>query len=319
MARRLMLIDSASLYFRAFFGVPDARAPDGTPVNAVRGFLDFITTLVSRYEPGQLVCCWDDDWRPAWRVELIPSYKAHRVAVPKPRAPDIEETPELLVPQVPIIEEVLDALQIAVVGAPGCEADDVLGTLSSRSSGPVDVVTGDRDLFQLVDDDRDVRVLYTGRGVGKLEILDERAVVTKYGILPEQYTDFAVMRGDPSDGLPGVKGIGEKTATGLLSQYGDLEGILEAAADPGSTISSGVRSRLAAAGDYLAVAPRVVAVLRDAQLPDFDPGFAPANAARLAELSERFGLGSALRRAAEAIATRVNELAEQSDPGETRY
>jgi 5'-3' exonuclease len=310
MARRLMLIDSASLYFRAFFGVPDARAPDGTPVNAVRGFLDFITSLVSRYEPAELVCCWDDDWRPAWRVELIPSYKAHRVAVELPRAPDIEETPDLLTPQVPIIEEVLDALRIAVVGAPGCEADDVLGTLASRSSRPVDVVTGDRDLFQLVDDDRDVRVLYTGRGVGRLEILDERAVVTKYGILPEQYTDFAVMRGDPSDGLPGVKGIGEKTATGLLSQYGDLEGILAAAADPGSTLSSGVRSKFAAAADYLAVAPRVVAVLRDAELPGFDASLAPADAERLTELSERFGLGSSLRRAAAAIATRIGQLEE---------
>jgi 5'-3' exonuclease len=309
MQRRLMLIDSASLYFRAFFGVPDARAPDGTPVNAVRGFLDFIATLVSRYEPAELVCCWDDDWRPAWRVALIPSYKAHRVAEELPRAPDVEETPDLLVPQVPIIEEVLDALNVAVVGAAGCEADDVLGTLAARASGPVDVVTGDRDLFQLVDDDRDVRVLYTGRGVGKLEILDEPAVVTKYGILPEQYVDYAVLRGDPSDGLPGVKGIGEKTATSLLAQYGDLDGLLEAAADRGSALSSGIRAKVTAAGDYLAVAPTVVAVLRDAELPDFDAGLRTPDPERLVELGERFGLGSSLRRAAEAIATRAQQLA----------
>jgi 5'-3' exonuclease len=309
MTPRLMLLDTASLYFRAFFGVPDVRGPDGTPVNAVRGLLDFISTLVGRYEPTTLVCCWDDDWRPAWRVELIPSYKAHRVARTRADAVDIEEVPDLLELQIPVIEEVLDALNIAVVGAAACEADDILGTLSTRADGPVDVVTGDRDLFQLVDDERDVRVLYTGRGVGRLEIMDQTAIVTKYGILPEQYADFAAMRGDPSDGLPGVKGIGEKTATVLLQQYGDLAGIIAAAADSGSGLSSGVRAKIKASLEYLAVAPSVVAVTRDADLPDFDPSLEPADSARVEDLAGRYGLGSSIRRAAETIRDRVDALA----------
>lgn len=131
-----MLLDTASLYFRAYFGVPDSvRAPDGTPVNAVRGLLDFIARLVQDHHPDDLVACWDNDWRPRWRVELIPSYKAHRVAVERPEGPDEEETPDTLAPQVPIIEAVLDALGIARVGVAGYEADDVIGTLTGRAAG----------------------------------------------------------------------------------------------------------------------------------------------------------------------------------------
>src|SRR3954454_25068123 len=155
---RLMLLDTASMYFRAFFGVPEIKAPDGTPVNAVRGLLDFIARLVSTHQPTDLVCCWDNDWRPQWRVDLIPSYKAHRVEVPKPGGVDVEETPDPLEVQIPMIEAVLEAFGIAVIGADGYEADDVIGSLATQSQGPVDVVTGDRDLFQLVDDARDVRV-----------------------------------------------------------------------------------------------------------------------------------------------------------------
>jgi 5'-3' exonuclease len=251
-----MLLDTASLYFRAFFGVPDTvRAPDGRPVNAVRGLLDFIARLVSTHQPTDLVCCWDDDWRPQWRVDLIGSYKAHRVQRPSASGVDVEVTPDALEAQVPIIREVLDALQIAVVGAEHYEADDVIGTLSAKARGPVDIVTGDRDLFQLVDDASGVRVLYTARGVGQLEILDDAAIVSKYGVLPEQYVDFAVLRGDSSDGLPGVAGIGAKTAASLLQRYGDLPSILAAAQDTASGLAVGTRSKLAAAAEYLAVAP----------------------------------------------------------------
>jgi len=302
---RLLLLDTASLYFRAFFGVPDTmRAPDGTPVNAVRGLLDFIARLTTTYEPTALVCCWDDDWRPQWRVDLIPSYKAHRVEAAVADGPDVEETPDPLVVQVPVIREVLHALGLAVVGAPQHEADDVIGTLVARADSPVDVVTGDRDLFQLVDDARAVRVLYTARGVGRLEIVTDSVVVGKYGILPEQYADFAVLRGDPSDGLPGVKGVGEKTAAGLLAQYGDLQGILDAAADGASSLSSGMRGKLLAAADYLKVAPTVVEVAKDLALPDFDPTLRPlgdASLQRCADLGERWGLGGSLTRALEAL------------------
>ena len=228
-----MLLDSASMYFRAFFGVPEIKAPDGTPVNAVRGFMDFIARLVDQYDPDQLVCCWDNDWRPAWRVDLLPSYKAHRVVAERAGAPDIEEVPDPLEVQVPIILEVLDAFGIRVIGADGYEADDVIGTLATGAGRPVDVVTGDRDLFQLVDDEADVRILYIARGVGNHERVDNAWVRAKYGIDAAQYADFATLRGDASDGLPGVAGIGEKTAATLLGRFGDMAGIIAAAERPG--------------------------------------------------------------------------------------
>ncbi|HET7070775.1 MAG TPA: 5'-3' exonuclease, partial [Nocardioides sp.] len=254
--KRLMVLDSASMYFRAFFGVPEVLADDGTPVNAVRGFLDFISRLVGDYRPSHLVCAWDNDWRPQWRVDLIPSYKAHRVvqAIPGPR-PDIEQVPDPLEIQVPIILEVLAAAGLCVVGVDGYEADDVIGTLATGAPMPVDVVTGDRDLFQLVDDGHDVRVLYIARGVGNHERVTEHVVVEKYRVLPGQYADFATLRGDASDGLPGVAGIGEKTAASLLLKFGDLRGIVDAAGDPESEMSPGPRRKILDAADYLLVAP----------------------------------------------------------------
>jgi 5'-3' exonuclease len=246
-----MLLDTASLYFRAFFGIPaTVFSEDGkTPVNAVRGLLDFVARLVSAYEPTHLVAAWDEDWRPQWRVDLIPSYKAHRVARPVKGGVDVEEAPDDLEVQVPIIADVLDALAVARVGAPMFEADDVVGTYASHAERPVDVVTGDRDLFQVIDDARQVRVIYTARGMRNLEVLTDAVVVGKYRVLPGQYADYATLRGDTSDGLPGVAGIGEKTAAALLGEYGTLEGLLAAAADAGSGLSASVRSKLAAATD----------------------------------------------------------------------
>jgi 5'-3' exonuclease len=308
---RLLLLDSASLYFRAFYGVPDSvRAPDGAPVNAVRGLLDFVTRLVDQYRPTHLACCWDNDWRPAWRVDLLPTYKAHRVEYVVAGGVDVEEAPDPLEAQVPVIADVLAALGLAVVGADGYEADDVIGTLAeqaARSGMPADIVTGDRDLFQLVDDERGVRVLYTARGVGRHEIIDEAAVVRRYAVLPEQYADFATLRGDTSDGLPGVPGVGEKTAAGLLRTYGDLQGILAAAADGDSTMSAGARGKLVEATDYLAVAPRVVAVCRDLDLGDPPlalPDPAPRDPGRFAELTERWGLGGSAERVVDALRAR---------------
>jgi 5'-3' exonuclease len=305
-----MLLDTASLYFRAFFGVPDTfRAADGTPVNALRGLLDFISRLVAGYSPSHLACCWDNDWRPAWRVELIPSYKAHRVAgagqtvvAEMATSPDTsgEQAPDDLAVQVPLILAVLDSLGIAVVGKDGYEADDVLGTLASTAPMPVDVVTGDRDLFQLVDDGRSVRVLYIARGVGKHERVDEAWVRAKYGIPASAYVDYAIMRGDASDGLPGVAGIGDKTAASLLNSYGSLEGILAAASDAQTKISGSVRSKLGAAIDYLAVAPAVVAVVRDLDLDvDWDDLLlpqVPKDSARFTELAELLELGGSADR-----------------------
>ncbi|WP_434600312.1 5'-3' exonuclease [Streptomyces sp. A5-4] len=294
-----MLLDTASLYYRAYFGVPDTvRAPDGTPVNAVRGLLDFITRLVQDHHPDDLVACMDADWRPNWRVELIPSYKAHRVAVETETGPDEEATPDTLAPQVPIIEAVLDAVGIARVGVASYEADDVIGTLAGRATGPVDIVTGDRDLYQLVDDARGVRVLYPLKGVGQLQVTDEAWLREKYGVNASGYVDFALLRGDPSDGLPGVPGIGEKTAAKLLDAYGDLAGIMAAVGDPASKLTPSQRKRLDESRDYVAVAPKVVRVAPDVPLPGFDPALPsePLDPELLDALADRWGLGGALQR-----------------------
>ncbi|WP_310434019.1 5'-3' exonuclease [Streptomyces sp. 3330] len=296
---RLMLLDTASLYFRAYFGVPDSvKAPDGTPVNAVRGLLDFIDRLVKDHRPDELVACMDADWRPQWRVDLIPSYKAHRVAEEHESGPDEEEVPDTLSPQVPIIEAVLDALGIARVGVAGYEADDVIGTFTGRAKGPVDIVTGDRDLYQLVDDSRGVRVLYPLKGVGTLQLTDEAWLREKYGVDGSGYADLALLRGDPSDGLPGVPGIGEKTAAKLLAEFGDLAGIVAAIDDRGAKLTPSQRSRLDEARPYLAVAPKVVKVADDVPLPEVDTALphAPRDGETLEALAHRWGLGGSLQR-----------------------
>lgn len=298
---RLMLLDSASLYFRAFFGVPDERDDLTTPpVNAIRGFLDFIATLVRDHRPTHLVACWDNDWRPQFRVDAIPSYKTHRVAGGSTVVE--EEVPDDLAVQVPIIEAALAALGICRLGADGYEADDAIGTLVARYRGtmPIDVVTGDRDLFQLVDDR--VRVLYCARGVAKHERVDDAWLTAKYGITGAGYVDFAVLRGDPSDGLPGVAGIGEKTAAALIAAHGGLEGIV-AAAERGE-LSPAVTRRLREAVDYLGPAREVVAVATDVPLPPLDLTLpaAPPDPAAFAALAESLGLGGSADRLLQALA-----------------
>jgi 5'-3' exonuclease len=295
-----MLLDTASAYFRAFYGVPDTlTAPDGTPVNAVRGLLDMITRLVRARHPGQLVACLDADWRPAFRVAAIPSYKAHRAQ------PDGSETvPPALAAQVPIIEDVLAAAGVATAGAPGYEADDVIGTLAARAVGPVEIVTGDRDLFQLVDDSRQITVIYTARGLLKLDIVNEAAVTERYRIPGRSYGEYAVLRGDPSDGLPGVPGVGDKTAAALVRSFGTVEAMLTAIDKGHGGFPTGTKAKLAAARDYLAVAPAVVRVAADAPVPEVKGALpvTPADPARLEALGEQWGLGSSLTRAVAALA-----------------
>ncbi|WP_341358220.1 5'-3' exonuclease [Georgenia sp. M64] len=303
----LLLLDSASLYFRAFYGVPDSvTAPDGTPVNAVRGFLDTIARLVTDRRPSRLVACWDDDWRPAFRVAAIPSYKEHRLA-----ADGGEEVPPALTAQVPVIVEALAALGIARVGAPGYEADDVIGTLTdravtSRAPGGVEIVTGDRDLFQLVDDDAGVVVLYTARGLRNLEHVDQARLRERYGVATgEAYADMAILRGDPSDGLPGVAGVGEKTAAGLLARHGSLAGLRAAVDAEGGAVSATQRTRLRGARDYLDVAPLVVRVARDAPAAEVDDALpaTPADPEAVLALAERWNLGSPMTRVVEALSS----------------
>ncbi|MFV0463834.1 MAG: 5'-3' exonuclease H3TH domain-containing protein [Nostocoides sp.] len=317
MPDRLLLLDAASLYFRAFYGVPDQRrSPGEAPTNAIRGFLDMIATLISQHAPTHLAACWDNDWRPPWRVALIPSYKAHRVAgappssAPSPglAAPMPEEVPDELSPQVPLIVDALTALGIVRVGADGYEADDVIGTLCRTNRGrmPIDIVTGDRDLFQLVDDAGQVRVLYTARsGVRDAAVVDEDYLARAYGV-PNgaAYLDMSILRGDASDGLPGVRGIGEKTAAKLISTYGTLAALLNAldAGDP--QIRGAQRTRLEEGQAYLAVAPKVVAVAGEVPLPaslDLRRPTAVADPVLLSRLAHDYGLTTTFNRVLGAL------------------
>jgi 5'-3' exonuclease len=294
-----MLLDSASMYFRAFYGVPETvTAPDGTPVNAIRGLLDMITRLVRARHPSSLIACLDASWRPAFRVAAIPSYKTHRAN------PDgTEQVPDGLNVQIPVILEVLAAAGVAMAGARGYEADDIIGTLAARADDPVEVVTGDRDLFQLVDDARQIRIVYIARGVAKLEVVDEAAVTAKYQIPGRSYAAFATLRGDPSDGLPGVPGVGEKTAAALVRVFGSVEAMLTALDSGHGGFPMGSRAKLVQARDYLQAALPVVRVADDAPVPPVDGrlGASRPDQRRLAELDEHWNLGSSLTRMVAAI------------------
>ncbi|MGZ6827042.1 MAG: 5'-3' exonuclease [Mycobacteriales bacterium] len=297
MAGSLMLLDSPALWYRAFHGVPDSvRSPQGEPVNAVRGFLDLVARVVRDTRPARLVATVDNDWRPAFRVAAVPSYKLHRTV-----EGGAEAEPAELGPQVAVILQVLEALGVPVAGLDGYEADDVIGTLATRETGAVDVVTGDRDLLQLVRDTGPVRVLYA---VEKMKPYDEAAVAAKHGIPGTAYAELAVLRGDPSDGLPGVKGVGEKTAAALVNRFGTVEGVLQAL-DSGveDGFPAGARAKLEAARDYLAVAPAVSRVVRDLPLPEYDDALpaVPRDPAALVALSDRWGLDSALERFLQAL------------------
>jgi 5'-3' exonuclease len=296
-----MLLDSASMYFRAFYGVPDTMtAPDGTPVNAVKGLLDMITRLLRARHPTRLIACMDASWRPAFRVAALPSYKAHRAN------PDgSEQVPDRLTVQLPIIVDVLSAIGITMAWADGYEADDIIGTLSAQASEPVEAVTGDRDLFQLVDDARGIRVAYIGKGVANLELMDEAAIAAKYQIPGRSYAAYAALRGDPSDGLPGVPGVGDKTAAALVRVFGSVEAIL-AAIDAGhGGFPAGSRAKLVAARPYLNACMPVVRVATDApvKLDGGELPFTPADPARVAGLDERWDLGSSLGRVLSALAS----------------
>lgn len=316
----LMLLDGASLWFRSFYALPEKMtSPDGRPVNAVRGFLDTIANLVTREQPTRLVVCLDLDWRPTFRTDLIPSYKAHRVAEEVPHtgdtgdtdAVDVEEVPDTLTPQVDMILDVLRCAGIATSGALGCEADDVIGTLAfAEATDPVIVVSGDRDLLQVVADDPvAVRVLYVGRGLAKAEMMGPVEVADKYGVPVERagmaYAEMSMLRGDPSDGLPGVSGIGEKTAAKLISEFGSLDALEAAAADHDSTVATRSRNALRAATGYLEAARTVVLVRTDAEtidsIDDDRLPAAPADPAGLADLVDKLGIGGSVARLSKAL------------------
>ena len=283
----LLLVDYSSLLYRAFFSMSD-----DVPAHAVHGFLNMLARVVADRKPQRLAIAVDEDWRPAFRVEAIPAYKAQRVA-------EEEDEEDEVAPQDMIGRHVLRSMGIAVIGAIGYEADDVIATLAAREPGPIEILSGDRDLFALVRDP-DVRVLYPAKGVRDLEIVDEAVITRRYGIPGRTYGDFALLRGDPSDGLPGVRGIGEKTASKLIAEHGSLEGLLAA-----SSLPATVAAKLAAAAEYLAAAQRVVPPVAGLALDACDLALpaAPADSEMLAALAEEWKLTAAVERVQRAVAT----------------
>ncbi len=290
-----LLVDAPSLIYRAFFSTPDTvRAPDGTAVNAAHGFLGMLTRLVADHNPDFIGCAADADWRPEWRTRLIETYKTHRTQ------PDSvqQQADQQVGAQSSLVFQLLELCGVQVVGYPGYEAEDVIGTLVARAPGRVAIVSGDRDLFQLVRDP-DVFVLYPRRGVSEMDRVDEAYIEARYGIPGRAYRDYAVLRGDPSDGLPGVRGIGERIASSLVARYGSLEAILSAAAAPqqGAALSK-VRRDL----DYIERAVRVVTIPTDLPLPDVDLTRPQGDVDEHAyALAERYALANALRRLVAAL------------------
>ena len=292
-----MLVDAANLYFRAFYALPESiKGPDGRPVNAIRGFLDMSAALIERRRPTRWVACLDLDWRPAFRVALVPSYKAHRMA-----KDGSEDVPPALAVQIPPLLDVLGAFGLACAGADGFEADDVIATLAHRDTEPVEIVSGDRDLLALATDR--VTVLYTGHGIAKMAAMGPAEVLAKYGVPAEHYADFAVLRGDPSDGLPGVPGVGEKTAAALVTRFGSTEDIVAAARSGDDSFPAGAAGKIRAAAEYLSVAPAAVRGRVDVPLSVIDDALypEPRDPARLAELAGRLGVESSVERLQAAI------------------
>ena len=293
------------MYFRSFYAVPESMtSPDGIPVNAVRGFAGMVAQIITERQPSRLVACMDADWRPAFRVEAIPSYKAQRVADPTTNA---EEVPDTLTPQVPIIVDLLEAAGICMAESEGHEADDVIGTLAHREkTDPVEIITGDRDLFQCVrEEPTTVRVVYVGAGWRKKTVIGPDELAEKYGLPPQgsAYADMAVLRGDPSDGLPGITGIGEKTAAKLITKFGSLQALVEAAAAGSKDVPPRVRDAFEHDADYLAKAPLVVRVNDDALITSTcaDPIPGEVDVERLLALKQRWDLGGGVDRLIEAL------------------
>ncbi|CAB4565388.1 MAG: flap endonuclease [Actinobacteria bacterium] len=296
----LMLLDSASLWYRAYYGMPDTLlSPSGLPVNAIRGYLDMTARLVSIYKPNRLVACIEGDWRPSWRVDIFPAYKANRLEV----GSEEEEEPETLTPQIPILLDLIDAFGIPMVGVDDYEADDVMATFATNEKGPIRVVTGDRDLFQLVDDKRDIKVVYLARGISNHDLVDIDWVAQKYGIPGDRYALFAMFRGDPSDGLPGVKGIGEKGAALIANNFATVDEAIAGAKKAHDALSPSLAKKIIEGVDYLKIAPTLVNCARDVSLPamSLDVPKKPEDLSTIYAMKEEYGLGASVDRLIAAL------------------
>ncbi len=275
-----LLVDGSSMIFRAFYGIPQTmRAPDGTLVNAVRGSLDNLARYITERRPRHVVVTTDEDWRPDWRVELIPSYKTHRTAEPVPPALD---------PQMPIIMECLAAIGVDAVGLEGYEAEDIISSLVTKVSPPVEIASGDRDLFSLIRG-REVVVLYPEKG--GMAVVDEAEIERRYSIPGRAYADFAILRGDPSDGLPGLAGVGAKKAADLVRKYGSVGAMIEAGVFRSSD------------ADYLEKAERVVRPVGDLKIevPRGRRESYPEHSKKAEQLATRYGIASSIDRLVKAL------------------
>jgi 5'-3' exonuclease len=296
----LMLLDSASLWYRAYYGMPDTMlSPDGISVNAVRGYVDMTARLIQAYKPNRLVACLDGDWRPSWRVDIFPDYKANRIE----EDGETEEEPETLTPQIPILLDLLDLFGIPVIGVDDYEADDVMATYAHVEKGPIRIVTGDRDLFQVVDDKKDVKVVYLAKGLSQHDLVDIKYVADKYSIPGDRYDLFAMFRGDPSDGLPGVKGIGEKGAAIIARSFATVEEALEGAKNAHEDLAPALAKKIIAGAEYLKIAPTLVRVARNVPLPKADLALpkAPTDLSAIYQFKERYALGASVDRLISAL------------------
>lgn len=295
----LMLLDSASLWYRAYFGMPDTLvSPSGEPVNAIRGYLDMTARLLSIYKPNRLVACIEGDWRPSWRVDLFPEYKANRLD-----EEGAEEEPDTLGPQIPILLDLLEAFGIPLVGVDDYEADDVMASFAVRENGPIKIVTGDRDLFQLVDDKRKVSVVYLAKGISNHDHVDLKWISDKYEIPGDRYALFAMIRGDASDGLPGIRGIGEKGAAIIAKNFETLPEVMAAAKKDDERLTPNLRKKLLESAEYANIAPKLVFCALDVPLPKMDLSLPkkPDNLDEIYQYQKDYGLGASVDRLIAAL------------------
>ena len=295
----LMLLDSASLWYRAYFGMPDTLvSPSGLQVNAIRGYLDMTSKLINLYKPNRIVACLEGDWRPSWRVELFPDYKMNRLD-----ESGEEEEPDTLSPQIPILLDLLEALGFPMLGVDDYEADDLMATFAVNQPGPVRIVTGDRDLFQLVDDKRDVKVVYLAKGIANHDLVDLNWIEQKYEIPGDRYGLFAMIRGDASDGLPGIKGIGEKGAASIAKQFTNLHEVMKAASNDDERLTANIRKKLLENAEYARIAPKLVGCATDVSIPEMkiDLPNKPLDTQKIQDIKEEFGLGTSVDRIMNAL------------------
>jgi 5'-3' exonuclease len=279
--------------------MPDTLvSPSGLQVNAIRGYLDMTSKLINLYKPNRIVACLEGDWRPSWRVELFPDYKMNRLD-----ESGEEEEPDTLSPQIPILLELLEALGFPMLGVDDYEADDLMATFAVNQPGPIRIVTGDRDLFQLVDDKRDVKVVYLAKGIANHDLVDLKWIEQKYEIPGDRYGLFAMIRGDASDGLPGIKGIGEKGAASIAKQFTNLDEVMKAATNDDERLTTNIRKKLLESAEYAKIAPKLVGCATDVSIPEMkiDLPNKPLDTQKIQDIKEEYGLGTSVDRITNAL------------------